>query len=544
MDGFLRLLSAPGARHAVEVAAPTQKVLDAASSQEGGLENLGGDMAMIPFTNDTTYLVPRKSRRLDRYLDQVVEWSGSQTVFFIILFALIAWAFLGIPFSGFTQWTVGISDGQAIINLVFDSFLMRQQLNSYDRTMDALGVLKSRGDNCKRMLRELVKGEREKMSDQGEKQHNTGEKSEISEISQLEKEAQNLEVKSDEDSAKTVAQSEDASDMDFIVTELPQETLFGRICTTVSNITGHIVTVAIFWVGIVVWVAFGAHDSWSPTWLLYINSATSALMVFVLAFLANIHERHGEYSNRCLEAIWKVDSALEVRLRAATGDHEPNLAVTIPAPKLGRIQRVIDYYADLVGALIGVAILILTIVVWVVIGPAMKFNSNWWLLIGTYAGLVGMNDGFVLRNVFHKLRGYEDALFEEVAWVDEDALQMLDSLHPLRRQSLASVELGLRERTLTERISLRLGAICSHEYTVIIGVVSIVGLIVGASAMRWSLTGQLLCNVPPSIIETFFMMILITGHNLSDQRRRRDLSGLYKRRLMLLRGVRGVGGGR
>ncbi len=546
MDRLLRLLRAPGARHAVEVAAPTQKVLEGASSQEGGLEKLGGDLAIIPSTNNTTYVVPPKPRRLDRYLDQVVEWSGSQFVFFIILFALITWAFLGIPFSGFTQWTVGISDGRAIINLIFDSFLMRQQLNSYDRTMDALGVLKSRGVNCKRMLRELVREERERRGDEGETQY---EARKNSETSQPKKEAPDAKIESDEDSAKTVTQPMDTFDEDFIgfVTELPQETLFGRICTTVSNITGHIVTVVIFWVGIVVWVAFGARDSWSPTWLLYINSATSALMVFVLAFLANIHERHGEYSNRCLEAIWKVDAALELRLRAATGDSEPNLAVTIPAPNFGRIQRVIDYYADLVGALIGVAILILTIVVWVAIGPAMRFNSNWWLLIGTYAGLVGMNDGFVLRNVFHKLRGYEDGLFEEVAWVDEDALQVLDSLQPLptqRRQSHASMEQGMLERTLTERISLRMGAICSHEYTVILGVVSIVGLVIGASAMRWSLTGQLMCNVPPSIIETFFMMILITGHNLSDQRRRRDLSGLHKRRLRLLRGVQGVVGGR
>jgi len=547
MDRLLHLLRAPGARHAVEVAAPTQQVFVVPSSQEGELDKVRGDLAIIPFTNNTTYIVPPKRRRLDRYLDTVVEWSGSQFVFFFILFALILWAFLGIPFSGFTQWTVGISDGQAIINLMFDSFLMRQQLNSYDRTMDALGVLKSRGLNCKRMLRELVREERERRGDEGERPH---EARKSSETSQPEKEVQDAKTESDKGSAKTVTQPVDAVDEDFteFLTELPQESLFGRICTKVSNITGHIVTVAIFWVGIVVWIALGPRDSWSPTWLLYINSATSALMVFVLAFLANIHERHGEYSNRCLEAIWKVDAALELRLRAATGDSEPNLAVTIPAPNFGRIQRVIDYYADLVGALIGVAILILTMIVWVAIGPAMGFNSNWWLLIGTYAGLVGMNDGFVLRNVFHKLRGYEDGLFEEVAWVDEDALQILDSLQPhptlQRRQSSASAEQGLLAGNLTERISLRMGAVCSHEYTVILGVVSIVGLVIGASAMRWSLTGQLLCNVPPSIIETFFMMILITGHNLSDQRRRRDLSGLHKRRLRLLRGVQGVVGGR
>lgn len=65
------------------------------------------------------------------------------------------------------------------------------------------------------------------------------------------------------------------------------------------------------------------------------------------------------------------------------------------------------------------------------------------------------------------------------------------------------------------------------------GVVLIVGLLAGASAMKWTTTGQLLCNIPPSIIESFFMMILITGHNLSERKRREDYNNLYQRRLDL-----------
>jgi low-affinity ferrous iron transport protein len=51
--------------------------------------------------------------------------------------------------------------------------------------------------------------------------------------------------------------------------------------------------------------------------------------------------------------------------------------------------------------------------------------------------------------------------------------------------------------------------------------------------MRCSFTGQLLCNVPPSIIESFFMMILITGHNVGDAERRVDLHNICVRRLKL-----------
>ncbi|KAK4070002.1 hypothetical protein Purlil1_13601 [Purpureocillium lilacinum] len=88
-------------------------------------------------------------------------------------------------------------------------------------------------------------------------------------------------------------------------------------------------------------------------------------------------------------------------------------------------------------------------------------------------------------------------------------------------------------QTLTYRLSTRVGQVCAHEVTVIMGVVLIVGLLAGASAMKWTTTGQLLCNIPPSIIESFFMMILITGHNLSERKRREDYNNLYQRRLDL-----------
>ena len=122
------------------------------------------------------------------------------------------------------------------------------------------------------------------------------------------------------------------------------------------------------------------------------NSASPALMVYILAFLANIRERHNQYRTKCLQYIYLVDRTLELRLRTATGDSIENETILIPSPKRSALQRGIDYYADLVGTLIGIAILFFVIIIWVVTGPAFSYNSNWWLLIGTYAGLVGMND--------------------------------------------------------------------------------------------------------------------------------------------------------
>jgi low-affinity ferrous iron transport protein len=228
----------------------------------------------------------------------------------------------------------------------------------------------------------------------------------------------------------------------------------------------------------------------------------------------------------CLEYIYKADAALELRLRTVTGDRIENGPVVVPAPKRGRLQRGIDYYADLVGTLLGIAILFFVIVIWVVIGPAMSFNSNWWLLIGTYAGLIGLNDGFVLRNVQNVLSGYQDAEFTQLAYDDMDMLAVI-GVPQLNQEHVA-------DNSLTCRISIAVGNVCSHEITVVLGAILIVGLITGASAMRWSVTGQLLCNVPPSIIESFFMMILITGHNVGDAERRVDLHNLYVRRLTLI----------
>jgi low-affinity ferrous iron transport protein len=193
---------------------------------------------------------------------------------------------------------------------------------------------------------------------------------------------------------------------------------------------------------------------------------------------------------------------------------------------LNWLQRLIYYYSDVIGTLVGIVILVIVMIVWVAIGPIMSFDSNWWLLIGTYAGLVGMNDGFVLRNVHGKLRDYEDAEFKRVRIDDVDTFKITGAGE--------LNETDVIDHSLSYRLSIAMGNVCSHELTVVLGMITIVGLIIGSSAMKWSTTGQLLCNIPPSIIESFFMMILITGHNIADARRRVDLNSIYLRRLKLI----------
>ena len=100
-------------------------------------------------------------------------------------------------------------------------------------------------------------------------------------------------------------------------------------------------------------------------------------MVFVFVFLANIRERHSKHTADCLNAVYEVDSALERSLRLLTGDIEANDYFIVPAPKVNWLQRAIFYYADVVGTLVGVVLLVIVMIVWIAIGPWLKFDDNW-----------------------------------------------------------------------------------------------------------------------------------------------------------------------
>ena len=493
MTRLLHLLRSPGTRPSLQFAAPSHLVHDppaAADSTEKKLET-----CHISTSTSSTYLTPVKPRRLDRWLDLIVAISGSEFVYCTILLALLVWAFLGIPFGTTASWKIIISDAQAIINLVFDAFLMRQQFNQHDNLLTVAGCLRSRLRSHKRMLTSLV--------------------------------ASNRLCRTSTARFQTLPCAAGQE-------QLPRETRLTRLSSTLSAFLGHTATALAFWACILVWLGFGPYCGWSNTWQLYINSATSALMVLLLAFLANVRERHSRYAAECLHSIWQADAALEQKLRSLTGDAVPNPVVALEERKRSALQRAIDYYADLVGTLAGVALLAAVLAGWLASGPFLRFSASWWLLMGTYAGLVGLHDGFVLRNVCQVLGDHEDCLFLSVDREDREALAVI------------GVEALAEEHVVADafsyRLSVRVGRVCSSEWTVVVGVGFIIALVAGASAMRWDETGQLLCNIPPSVVESFFTLILITGHNVGEKKRRVDLGNVYLRRVRLLAFVEGQSG--
>lgn len=467
----------PGAKGAVQSVAPVQRFAEKTGPRDDET------------TLGTQFLEGEKTRLLDRWLDKIVRASGSELVFFGILAALLVWALLGIRFGDTENWQVIISDVQAILSYAFDSLLVRQQMNMYDREMLVAAQMQSRVRSHLRMFSQ----------------------------------AQNELTPEQKTTLSTYCSPRETNENKLA---LPSESKFGLFVTAVSHVLGHIALVALFWVAVFVWIGIGPMFQFSDSWQLYMNSASSAWMVLYFAFLANIRERHSHYGKNCLDALFEVDCSLEAHLRALTNDKESNPEVVLSAPKVNKLQRAIFYYADFVGTLVGIAILFTVMIAWLATGPVFHFSSNWWLFIGTYAGLVGMHDGFVLRNMQTRLTSYVEKEMDVLQQADRIIFERTGLTFPESRAD--------RRLTLSERVSVVVDKVSAHELTVLLGLLTIIGLLVGASAMQWTLTGQLLCNVPPSIIESFLMMILVTGHNLVDDQKRLELQTLYERRLKLL----------
>jgi len=434
------VLSAPGTKREIRAAALTQHTLPVHDGKTAASSSVTDNDES--FDNSGYYVTP-KQRRLDRWLDKVVAWSGSEPVFLFILAALLAWAFAGIKLHTDENWQVAISDVQAIVSYIFDSLLMRQQLNAHEEALVAVAQLRSRATSHRRMLGLLLE-------QQPVKRH---------------------------EGEQTKTQPEPPFQL-----SLPEESRFGRFVTRASVLLGHIGFICVYWISIILWLGFGPSNGWSNEWQLYINSATSALMVFVFSFLANIRERHSEHARVCLEATFRVDSHLERKLRSITGDKLPNIEVIIEPPKVNWLQRAIYYYSDLVGTLVGIAILFVVITVWLAIGPLLHFDSNWWLLIGTYAGLIGLNDGFVLRNVQAHLKDFETLQYEQLNEEGRDIFFWIQV--PFIKQEST-------KPSLSSKVSLTIGRVCAHEMTVLAGVLLIFALIAGSSALRWDVTGRL-----------------------------------------------------
>jgi len=268
----------------------------------------------------------------------------------------------------------------------------------------------------------------------------------------------------------------------------------------------------------------GIPVQFSNEWQLYINTITALSLTLTSVFLQNIQQQQEDNLEKSLEYALKVDAKVEYRLREITEDTKPNPIHEIPLRPLSRSERAIARFAAIMGSGLGVLISLVALIAWLAVGPILKFDDNWVLIIGTFTGLVGFIDGFVLRNIYAIDETSAALQFRALMYSDSRLLEVLNIPVPLE---------PVKKLSLSERISLATSALCGHRYASVGAVLVVVGLLVTASILRWSETGQLLCNTPTMIAEGFLLLVLIQAHNFSNMERGRDFNGLLKRRLLL-----------
>ncbi|BDD62729.1 low-affinity Fe(2+) transport protein [Monascus purpureus] len=520
---ILNALRAPGRRTTIQATASTQlpdtlhivpgrpvqhetvetaEISETSSADQGGidLEKQLPEKTPVQITDDGESPSPdidlgeadlggRNPSRFGRAYDAVTAFAGTRITFGFTLTCLIVWGIVGGVCGATDTWQIVLQDASSIQCYFSDSLLMRQQQKSTRELTTLICHLRSRSATCRR----LVEGKL--------RQDN------------IESKVPNgpVEIELEERLRDAI--------------KLPTENILDVLSNWVALSFGSIFAFIVFWGGIIVWLAFGNKLAWGNEWQLYANTATAAELTFTSMFLQNIRQRHMTYLKDCLRSLIKADRQMEQRAREITGDAEPNPICQVAPEKITRGNRAIDYYASIVGSGVGLFISALVFIAWIAVGNTMEWNSNWWLIIGTYTGLVGFIDGFALRNVYFRETKGLDTYFQALA-KEDGALYDLLRIPP-------STDALPAEDSIQYRISYGIGMACSLPHSVLASVVIVVALICIASGLRWSVTGQLLCNTPTMIIEGFLLLVLMQAHNMSNRRRRAQLREILVRRLRI-----------
>lgn len=448
--------------------------------------------------------------------DGITNFAGTPLVLLFTVAALLGWALIGIVLGPTQVWQIALQNTSSIQCYVSDTLLVRQQHNGARDLLTQLCELRSRGATCRRILQRI---RREGCAAQPGTSVRSG-----CVIAG--------EVQSGVEKKKHVHQV-----VDDRAVNLPPRSLYDRACDPVVTALSSLYALAIYWAGIFVWIGFGSALSWGNNWQLYINTATAVEITFVSVFIQNTRRRHMAYLDECFESLAHEDARLECRLRervgsggSSGGDAELNPVVRFQfeyREETTRGNRAVDWYAAIIGSGIGFLISTIVFSAWMAAGRAMGWSSNWWLIIGTYTGLVGFLDGFVLRNVYFREAHVIDVEFDVLAKEDVTLLELLGpgSAPPEMTEGAQT------RRPLRDRLGDWIGRWCARAEAVLGACLVIVAVLVVATAMRWSETGQLICNTPTMIVEGFLLLALIQAHNTTHSQRRLQFRDILVRRL-------------
>jgi low-affinity ferrous iron transport protein len=438
---------------------------------------------------------------LDTFIGHAVQIAGSIYVLCLAFALLIGWIIWGCLTGASDTWQIVMQDGQSIQTYIWNTFLMRQQLDNNEKMLLLYGKLKSRSITHKKLLKQFIEN----------------------------RESNNFDLKS------LLNREEEFKNRSEI--EFKSKSIYDRISYKFSTIVGSLPMVVIYWLGIFTWIGCGAirinegtkdvpdMKAFSNTWQMYINTATAIQLLITTIFLENVRNRESNFIMKQTRTFNELDSDLEFLLRDINKYYLENDLVVVERVKRDKIQKCISLYAHVIGNGLGLVISICVFAAWLSIGNLMLWSANWWLVIGSYTGLVGFIDGFALREIFFSITKYEETKFLDLL---NDSQELLD---------IAGIPITLHQskvkQNLSTKISLIINKVCSSKWSVVSAFIIVLSLVIMACVLLWSETAQLICNTPTMIIEGFFLLILIQAHNWASEERSIILTQLTKSRVLV-----------
>lgn len=417
-------------------------------------------------------------------LDKVVKAAGSRWALGFILLLLIGWGVLGAVFGANDTWQVLLQDVSSLQAYFSATLLMRQQNNNTRGLLGRICGLISRSTSNERMVKSLSKEQREMLRTSA---HPI--RGEILEA---------LKVKED---------------------------VIDRMANGVSRFVGSLFALSLYTAAIIAWVFLGIPSKFSDTWQLWVNTGTALEITLVTMFLQNIRNQHEENLEKTVKSIDLLDKEIEMQLRRMTGDMTPNPTISSEPPTLSKWVKALDIYAFIIGGSIGLFISAVVFGLWLSVGDALEFDDNWWLIIGTYTGLIGFVDGFILNNVDAREAQMADKHFKKLLAQDSKVFALIGIEVPFAAEN--------PKMSLNKRMSNAIGRAVESTFASYFSFFSVISLLIIASAMQWTETGQLLCNTPTMIVEGFLLITLLNAHNTSEVKRRSVYEGILNRRLYL-----------
>ena len=192
-----------------------------------------------------------------------------------------------------------------------------------------------------------------------------------------------------------------------------------------------------------------------------------------------------------------------------------------------RFERVLDWYAAFVGSGYSAIGSLLFVAGWLAIGHLMSWGDNWWLIIGTWSGVVGTFNASVLRYSLYRQEARAEKEYN--ALIEQDKVIFKELGLTCTDQRDNGTKLGFMTR-----LSLFTSWVCATHWAVLSILTLIIGLLIGATVVKWNEPAQLMVNSVTMIVESLFLIVLIEAHIIQAAQHRIRLHDLLMRRLQLL----------